>query len=146
MIMSQICWTCGRGSDAGEIIEEAGGQNIASGLRGDVPEVDPEWIIEQNPDVMVYHYIRPAESERAISPSVEVLESRRALIVSQPGFDGIRAVEEGRVCLVDMGIVTGPRQIVGLLHFAKWFHPRSLPGYQPRSGPRGDTSIVLRYG
>lgn len=131
MIMSQICWTCGQGSDMGKSIEEAGGQNIAASLSGTVPEVDPEWIIEQDPDVMVYHDIQ--QSETAISPSAQRLKECRDLIISQPGFDRIKAVREGRIYIIDSGIVTGPRQIVGFLYLAKWFHPQLFQDVDPEA-------------
>lgn len=86
MIMGQTSWTCGEGSDMGKSIEEAGGRNIAAGLFGSVPEVDPEWIIEQNPDVMVYHHIRQSESNASVSPSLDDLKERRDFVISQPGF------------------------------------------------------------
>lgn len=133
MIMGQVSWTCGQGSDMGKSIEEAGGRNIAAGLPGNVPEVDPEWIIEQNPEIMVYHHIRQSESDAAIFSSLDELKERRDYVISQPGFDEIDAVKENRVFIIDSGIVTGPRQVVGFLHFAKWLHPQLFDDIDPEA-------------
>ncbi|OPY55092.1 MAG: Cobalamin-binding protein precursor [Methanosaeta sp. PtaU1.Bin112] len=133
MIMGQVSWTCGQGSDMGKSIEEAGGRNIAAGLPGNVPEVDPEWIIEQNPEIMVYHHIRQSESDAAIFSSLDELKERRDYVISQPGFDEIDAVKENRVFIIDSGIVTGPRQVIGFLHFAKWMHPQLFEDIDPEA-------------
>jgi len=54
-------------------------------------------------------------------------------VISQPGFDEIKAVREGKIYIIDTGIVTGPRQIVGFLHFAKWFHPQLFEDIDPEA-------------
>ncbi|MEA3282494.1 MAG: ABC transporter substrate-binding protein, partial [Euryarchaeota archaeon] len=45
--------TYGTWSGADQLVEMAGGRNIAAGLSGSYPKVDPEWVVVRNPDTIV---------------------------------------------------------------------------------------------
>lgn len=58
--------TAGGQSFLHQVVELAGGRNVTAGIRGRYPTVSPEWIIRENPDVILLAYMladmRAAES------------------------------------------------------------------------------------
>lgn len=116
-------FTAGRGSFIHEIIELAGGRNIAENS-GEYSAFSKEKIIESDPDVFV---IGVHGSELSLS-TVEGVEKR---------FAGIGAVEESRIYKlspteIDMFTRAGPRLIRALEKMARYLHPE-LAGGQARS-------------
>jgi len=86
-----------------QVIELAGGRNIAGGLNVAYPTISSEWVIEENPQVILLAYMlddmRPAES------------MRRRL-----GWSRLMAVQQQRVIddiLPDLLLRPGPRLIHG---------------------------------
>jgi len=116
--------TVSAGSGGDQMCRLAGGRNIASELVGAYPKVDPEWVIAQNPDVVV----------RAASASYDNTSEPEALlgdIMSRPGWDGMDAVEGGRVHLLASDIYTGPRYIIGVAYMAQWLYPDAFADVDP---------------
>ena len=110
--------TYGSGSKANIRCTTAGGRNIAVNLPA-YPKVDAEWILEENPDVIIKY-----------GPTViwgwdntEELEKLLNEIKSRPGWNNINAVKNGRVYVVVNEITEGPDSIVGLAYWTKIFHP-----------------------
>lgn len=96
-------------------IVEAGGINIAAAALSKLPLLSPEWIIKNNPDVII----------RKVSGD-ENFDEMRALrdeIMSRPGFENINAVKNNRIYIIKSSIFMTFRYPVGLLYYAKWFHP-----------------------
>jgi iron complex transport system substrate-binding protein len=98
----------------GELIALAGGQTIVTEDMGDFPMLDPEFIVAQDPDVIIL----------ASAPFGESAESLRA----RPGWQGLSALASGRVFELseaqnDLANRPGPRipQVVRL--FAQMLHP-----------------------
>ena len=46
--------TGSRGSGVHDVIELAGGYNIANDLQGPYPQVSPEWVLDKNPEVIIF--------------------------------------------------------------------------------------------
>lgn len=44
-------------------------------------------------------------------------------VMTRKGLSLVRAVKDGRVYVINMKLLAGPRVVVGLTYFAKWFHP-----------------------
>ena len=110
----------GKGSSGDASCTFAGGRNIASELP-EYPTVDMEWVLEQNPDVILKYISRYAkwgwdDTEEPKELISDVSESR-------PGWDTITAVKDNRFYVFSSEITRGPDSIVGLSHFAKWLHP-----------------------
>ncbi|GIP34370.1 ABC transporter substrate-binding protein [Paenibacillus sp. J2TS4] len=104
-------WTVGDGEFMDELIKLAGGTNVAAGESGWF-QIDPEKIIEINPEVILY-----SEGERMDS----ILEE----IKKRPGWDQIDAVKNGALYAIDENIISrvGPRLTDALLEAAKAIHP-----------------------
>lgn len=101
----------GPGSFMDELINLAGGENIAADAEGEYPQFDIEQLIERDPQV----YLAAQDSEEK---TVESIKAR-------PGFENISAVKNDNVYLLEPNIVSrpGPRIIEALEIVAKAIHP-----------------------
>jgi len=110
-------------------IVAAGGRNIAADEKVRTPQVSAEWVLERNPDVIVHSYMKASKTINP--PSPEELKKLREEIMSEPGLKKTKAVKNNRVYVIDTRLITGPRSVVGLLYFAKWFHPELFKDIDP---------------
>lgn len=131
MSMGHIDWTGNKESTGNIRIQEAGGRNIAADLSGTVPHVESEWIIEQNPEVMIYSM--SSEQHQGNYPSVDEMKAMQKEIMSQTGFDAIDAVKAGRVYIMDINMASGLSELIAMLYYAKWLHPDLFSDIDPRS-------------
>ena len=118
-----------------EMSEIAGGIDIAADLNGIWPTVDPEWVIEQNPDIIVVQsyseymrcgYDRDDPSEMAAA---------RGDILNRPELAKVTAVKNGCVYIMDfIDIATGGSCcLIGTAYMAKWFHPELFKDLDPKA-------------
>lgn len=115
---------------AGQVAEGAGGLNIAKGLAGTSVEVDPEWIIEQNPDFMFADLMNGYDS--GPGKTEEDMKNLLTKVLSgRPGFEKVNAVKNNNVYLVDRDIIGGPRWVIGRIYFAKCMHPDLFEDIDP---------------
>ena len=97
-----------RSSFIGVLLERAGGRTIVPDGLGDFPKLSPEWVVAQDPDVILG--VQPEQAAR------------------RPGWAHLKAVRTGRVwpltpaevSLIDRG---GPRIAEGLTVLAHKLHP-----------------------
>jgi iron complex transport system substrate-binding protein len=106
-------------------IVRAGGINIAADQPTRAPAMSSEWIIQQNPDVIVKRISGDATAE-------EMKTIYRELI-ARPGWSGIDAVRNHRVYVVKADVFLTFRYPVGLLYYAKWFHPDLFADIDPEA-------------
>jgi len=118
--------TVARGSGYSEAIERAGGINIAADLLGSssersntLPAVDTEWVLEQNPDVI----IGLSWSGGYEVDDIGVLKARHDEILETPGFNDTNAGKNGEVYVTYFVNTLGPGDHIGVLYFAKWLYP-----------------------
>ena len=109
----------------------AGGYNIASGLSIPYPEVTPEWILTNNPNVIIkvttISTCRTCYGMKDEAP----LKNVRDQIMARPAWDTIEAVKEKKIYVMANEIWTGPRAIVGTSYMAKWFYPELFEDFDP---------------
>ncbi|NOZ88203.1 MAG: ABC transporter substrate-binding protein [Deltaproteobacteria bacterium] len=125
--------TVAPGSGGHDMCTLAGGRNIASGFSIPYPRVTPEWVVSQNPDVIVkaaawgggYSLKTPA-----------VFNRQKEEIMKRPAWQHIAAVAYGRVHVMDSAIWTGPRAIIGMAYLARWFYPKLFPDLDPKAWHR----------
>ncbi|MCG0278280.1 MAG: cobalamin-binding protein [Thermanaeromonas sp.] len=112
-VYSDPLMTAGPQTFIGQLIELAGGRNIAYDAQTDYPEFSAETVIERNPDVIIFPQWHGSESL-----TVERLKSRS-------GWQEIKAVKNNRVFGVDANIVSrpGPRVVDALELLAEIIHP-----------------------
>lgn len=112
--ISESLYTPGPDSFIGTLIELAGGDNIVPRELGAFPQVDPEFVIAADPEVIV-------QADVPSGVSTASLENR-------PGWANLSAIQEGRVYELDQTQVDalsrpGPRMVDAVRLLAQLFHP-----------------------
>jgi iron complex transport system substrate-binding protein len=108
---SSAPWTTGAGTFQDLLIDLAGGANVASGIQG-WGQIDLEALVTSDPEVIMFG------EGPFIATTIETLAVR-------PGWDGISAVQMGRVVPIDTNLVDrpGPRLVDALEAIAEALHP-----------------------
>lgn len=109
--------TIGRRSFVHDIIELAGGVNVAGDIDSSYPVVSPEMVVQWNPDVMLVGSMTPQSDASALSGRI--------------GWSGIKALRTGRVIndlSPDLYLRPGPRLATGVLELARRLYPPQYPG------------------
>jgi iron complex transport system substrate-binding protein len=105
-------------------LDQAGGINIAENQTEYAPILSPEFVVEQNPDIII----------RAIS-SYEHLEAdfvaMRDEILDRPELSGVTAIINEQVFIYDFVARGGIRCVVGYLYWAKWVQPDLFTDIDP---------------
>ena len=124
------------GSSGHEICVAAGGANIAADLpcfsEKPIAEVDQEWLVEENPDVIVKAVrCKPGLCGYG-EDDPEAMRQEKERIMSRPGWEGMTAVEDNRVYLIDMDLVGSTANFVGATYMAKWLYPDQFVDLDPK--------------
>ena len=109
----------------------AGGINIAADLCDGYgfPEVDPEWVMEQNPDVI----IRTGTGGYSTDDPSKMIDKRNE-ILNRPELVNVAAVKDGRVYIAHYyGVGSFPDYIIFTAYMAKWFHPELFEDLDPQA-------------
>ncbi len=111
----------------------AGGINIAHNLTGGTggmyPTVDPEWVIQQNPQI-IFSWSSPGGYGVTNITAMSDLWKR---IIETPELARVDAVKNKRVYLLTTEITSRPRWFVGLAYLAKWFYPSLFEDMDPEA-------------
>lgn len=104
--------TAGPGTFVDDIIQRAGGDNIAKDANKEYPQYSQEMIVAKNPDIIIFSH------HGTTGATVED-------ILQRPGWNSINAVKNKKVYYVDENLVqrTTPRLVDGLEEFLKIIHP-----------------------
>ena len=122
---------CGIDTGSGEVCAIAGGDNIAARLGAGVLKVDPEWIIEENPDVIVKLVTDSVASCSYDEDDPVMMAAFRDSLMNRPGWSDLSAVEDGRVYLIAYDICPSPSYHVGATYMAKWLYPELFEDLDP---------------
>lgn len=123
--------TAGKGDVYNEMIELAGGRNIADfeGAR----KVDPEWIMKENPDIIIRGILEGSGGSVVGGgyhvDNVTDMKTIRDEIMSRPELANVTAVKTGKVYI--FCYVTNTGSNLRELYFAKWFHPDLFKDVDP---------------
>ena len=111
----------------------AGGINIGASIgSGYCVEVDPEWVVEQNPDVIIDPGCGRDYGYDVDDPSA--LIAMREELMNHPELANVAAVKEGRVYELDIySIGLFPNNIISIAHYAKWLHPDIFEDMDPHA-------------
>jgi len=121
------------GSRYSQALVIAGGYNILDELVGpDDPDygtltakVDSEWVIEQNPDIILVasYGLSPKCGYESDDPSA-MAEMRKG-ILERPELANVDAIKNGQVYVLDTNLIggSGPECLVGAAYMGKLFHP-----------------------
>ena len=126
------------------MINLAGGENIAAGLTPKYPKVDPEWVLTENPDVIISHArnaqnvvgVRLGYYSETTTDDYPKLEEARQELMETPGINGTKAVKDGKVYFIADDLLFGPQQPIGAMYLAKWFYPERFADLNPQEQNR----------
>ena len=106
-------WTAGPGSFADELIQIAGGENIAAHAQDAYFQLNIEELVNSNPDIIL---VDSMMGTAMTSPSE---------IKTLPGWQGMTAVKENQIFTINGDLVnrSGPRIVEGLEDMARILHP-----------------------
>ena len=104
----------GKGSFIDGLIELANGENIARDAEDEYPIYDIEQLIENDPQVYLTASDIPEKTVETIS--------------KRPGYEGINAIKNGKIYLLDGNILSrsGPRIVEALEIIAQTIHPEAF--------------------
>lgn len=121
--------TFAKGTGADPLITMAGGINISGNEPVANPEVNAEWLVQQNPDIIIKY--SGTDSLGWTGADEELLQEMKQEIINRPGFSEINAVKNDRVYIISSKITSDPMGPVGLNQVAKWFHPELFADIDP---------------
>ncbi len=138
---SDMPWTTATsGSGAHDVITMAGGYNIADVL--DLPnsaEVDPEWVMVQNPEVIIipaFFDYAPTDLTRYDMTGPENAKQFIEETSNRVGWEEIDAVKNGRVYVLDGECGACSCRgggLIGVCYCAKWFYPEQFKDLDPET-------------
>jgi iron complex transport system substrate-binding protein len=102
----------GPGTFVDDIIQRAGGENIAGDAKKAYPQYSQEMIVAKNPDIIIFSH------HGSSNQSVEDILTRQ-------GWENISAIKNEKVVYLDENLVqrATPRLVDGLEQFVKIIHP-----------------------
>ncbi len=116
-------------SDTGytDLCDLAGGSNIAKEKIDYNGEVEAEWVMEENPEVIIGLTYNGGYGAEDDSP----LRAYRESIISAPGLSLVDAVKSDRVYVISGDFALGPQMTIGTLVVAKWLYPDLFADLDP---------------
>ena len=120
--------TAGPGSGGHDMCVYAGGKNLADEFKVPYSEITSEWVISKQPDVIFKTIAWGNGFERK---DRVFFNNVRNELAARPSWNLIPAVTKGGVHVLDSGIWTGPRAVIGVAHMAKCIYPQMFDGLDP---------------
>jgi iron complex transport system substrate-binding protein len=105
-------------------IYQAGGINIAENMTVYAPLMSAEFVVEQNPQVIIRMISSPTHN---LSDFTQMWQE----IMNRPELQEVDAIKNGRVYICDWRIRNGICSVVGYLYFAKWIQPELFQDIDP---------------
>jgi iron complex transport system substrate-binding protein len=108
-----------------QTVYQAGGVNIAENQSIYSPNLSPEFIVEQNPSVII-------ELINSDTHDINDFIAAKNVIMNRAATQGVDAVKYERVYICDFYSINGVRSVVGYLYWAKWLQPSLFPDIDPQ--------------
>ena len=118
--------TPGSGTAVHRIIVDTGGNNIFSDL-SDIVDIDPEEVINRNPEIIV----KGARAPGYNLDDPTILIKTRDEIMNRPELRDVVAVKNESVYIFPYGFIYSPTHFVCMIYMAKWFHPALFNDLDP---------------
>jgi len=101
----------------------AGANNVFGDLALSYIDVDPESVIEKDPEIMIKLCGAGGLNFGGYSEDdTSEMESLRNGVMDRPGWDSISAVKSGQVYVLSNDILGGAQHFIGIAYLAKLFH------------------------
>lgn len=122
--------TLGSGSGFDQVLSVANGYNIAKSLSDSYPKIGWEWVVSQNPDVIIKRQTQSSDQTQIgwqSGPSGDTVKLEGVMneIMARAGASGISAVKNDRVHVLDWDVLNGLDQVAGITYLAKLLHPNA---------------------
>ncbi|NMB85847.1 MAG: ABC transporter substrate-binding protein [Methanothrix sp.] len=111
----------GKGSSGDSVCDFTGGRNIAADLP-EYPKVDSEWVLKENPDVIIKS-LAPGSGSAGWNSTKEAAAILKSYVDERPGWSNLDAAKNNRIYLLSTEIAWGPDGIVGDAYYARWLNP-----------------------
>ncbi len=125
--------TVSDGCGGDKLLELAGVANIAAGQPVPWPEITAEWVVEQNPDLIVKVASATFIKNGYGVDNTQAIDAFRADLINRPVWNQIDAVKNGRVHILSSELWMGPRAPIGILYIAKWAYPERFADMDPQT-------------
>ena len=112
-------------------IEIAGGNNIFGDISAGIIKVDPEEVIERNPEIIVKRVITK-ECGYAIDDITGFSDMRKE-VMTRPELAHVNAIVNECVYIIHIDIFGGFNHLPGTAYLAKWFHPDLFSDLDPQA-------------
>jgi iron complex transport system substrate-binding protein len=106
---------------------DAGGINVASGLKSPQGTVDIEWLAQQNPDVI----LGVAYAGSYADDDVMKLRTQYDELLSLPALKEVPAVKNKRIYVLSYRYTNGLTYPAARARVAKWFYPQQFADIDP---------------
>jgi iron complex transport system substrate-binding protein len=126
--------TGGAGSAKDVAITLAGGVNIASNLTAPRPEVDPEWVLKENPQAVLFSASSTYTEDSLTGYNYTSTDNARKFlenVTTRLGLNGTDAVKGNRLYVLDEMCVEAARNFLGAEYLAKWLYPEQFKDMDP---------------
>lgn len=121
----------GGGTGGNILCSMAGGRNVVANLKTRYPTVSSEWLLKENPDIVVKAVSTSAKAGGYDDDDRTAMKAIHEELTLRPGWDGLAAVKNDKVYLVSASSWLGPAYVVALARMAKWFHPEKFADIDP---------------
>lgn len=121
--------TAGKNTSADYIISNAGGILLSKQYPNSSMTISPEWILQQNPDIILSHAANARHSTSiqfgygATNADTLALFKAWQDLLNTPGISHTNAALNKRAYFISDDLMSGPSQAVGVVILAKWFYP-----------------------
>ena len=117
------------------IVKAVGGRSAAKGLPKATAPIDPEHLLNVNPDVIVItgSYWAATPGAMRLGYQTEAAQARALLgaFVERPGWSALKAVQDHRVHSIYHGFSFRVFNFAAVQAFAEWLYPRDLTDLNP---------------
>ena len=120
--------TSGPGSGLQQLCEMAGCVNVAASLKGAYPKVSPEWVVAENPDIVLKML---GKVDSYLQKDASVYNRMRDSVAARPAWKHTRAVQNGQVHVMNGALTSSPRAAVAVAYVAQWMHPEAMRTLNP---------------
>ena len=132
LLLGKEWTTYGKYHYRGEMIERAGGINIAADVLEQSGEIDPEYVLKANPDVIIFIGKLGWNVDLGYGVEKERAEEMLAEQIQRPGWEELNATKNNRVHAIHIYFVHGHiYDYVALQYFVKWFYPDAFTDINP---------------
>ena len=129
-----------KGYKADQMSFIAGGKNIAEDIdqywtaSSYTMNVDPEWVVEQNPDFIIAQVVFEDVAHGYGTDDPSEMAALRENILNRPELAKINAVKAGNIYIMASPLRNdGTGYFIGAAYMAKWFHPELFEDLDPQA-------------